>query len=470
MHTKLILASLAILPVIVSAQDASAALRAVSRAMGGENVASIQYSGHGARFTLGQNVNPGVAWPRVELKSYSRLVDFGEMGGREEWTAGTQQQVQIFGRSQSWNIVGGNSVPAPATYVERLVHMWLSPHGVVRSAMVNNASVRKAPSGKGVMFSYTILNRYKVNGYANEQNLVEKVETWFDNPVLGDMPVEIAFSDYKDHGGLQFPGRIVQKQGGHPTLDVTITEVKLNPTFTPNPPTRGPGGESGPPPANTQKLADGVWYVTGGSHHSVAVEFKDHVVVIEAPQNDDRSQAVIEAVKQAIPNKPIRYLVNTHHHFDHSGGLRTYVAEGATLVTHKINQPFYTTTFQAPRSLSPDRMAKEKKQAAFLAVTDKHVFQDDARTLELHHIQGNPHNDGILLAYLPKEKLLVEADVFTPPAAGAAAPATPNPASVNLYENIRRLKLNVEQIAPLHGRVVPLADLEKAIGKAPPAQ
>ena len=91
-----------------------------------------------------------------------------------------------------------------------------------------------------------------------------------------------------------------------------------------------------PPPVRvtTEKLADGIWYLTGGSHHSVLVEFADHVALIEAPQNEERSTAVIAEVKKLTPTKPIRYLVNTHHHFDHSGGLRTYVAEGATIVTH----------------------------------------------------------------------------------------------------------------------------------------
>jgi hypothetical protein len=97
---------------------------------------------------------------------------------------------------------------------------------------------------------------------------------------------------------------------------------------------------------------------------------------------------------------------------------------------------------------------------------DKRVLSDGMRTLELYLIQGTVHDDGIIMAYLPKEKLLVEADVYTPAAPNAAPPAQPNPLQVNLYDNIERLKLAVDQILPLHGRKIPLAELQKAIGKA----
>ena len=214
------------------------------------------------------------------------------------------------------------------------------------------------------------------------------------------------------------------------------------------------------------KAADGVWYVTGGSHHSVVVEMKDHLVVIEGPQNDARGTAVIAEVKKAMPNKPIKYVVNSHHHFDHAGGLGPFVAEGAIVITHDVNKAFFEQTLAAPRTVQPDTLAKSGKKATVEGVKDKRVLSDDTRTIELYHIQGNMHNDGLLMAYLPKEKLLVQADVYNPPAPNTPPPAQPHPAQVNLYENIERLKLAVDQMLPLHGRIVPLSDLLKAIGKA----
>jgi glyoxylase-like metal-dependent hydrolase (beta-lactamase superfamily II) len=192
---------------------------------------------------------------------------------------------------------------------------------------------------------------------------------------------------------------------------------------------------------------------------------QDHLVVIEGPQNDARATAVIAEVKKAIPNKMIKYVVTSHHHFDHIGGLGPFVAEGAIVITHDVNKAFFEQSLAAPRTVQPDTLAKSGKKATVEGVKDKRVLSDSTRTVELHHIQGNIHADGLLMAYLPHEKLLVEADVYTPAAPNTPPPATPHPAQVNLYDNIERLKLVVDQILPLHGRIVPLSELLKAIGK-----
>src|SRR5262245_5192566 len=309
------------------------------------------------------------------------------------------------------------------------------------------------------------MGKYRVVGTISADNLVEKVETRVYNPVLGDMHVETAYSGYREFGGFRFPTRIVQKQGGHPVLDLTVAEARTSAPLDVTVP--DPVLKAAPPvvTVKSEKLGEGVWYVAGGSHHSVLVEFADHVSLIEAPLNEERSNAVIAEVKKLVPAKPIRYLVTTHYHFDHSGGLRTYVAEGATIVTHQSNEKFYQTAFKLPHTLNPDRQAREKKKAKILAIGTKHVMTDSQHTLELHHIQSNAHNSGIIMAWLPKEKLLVEVDVYTPIPQNAAPPANPNANMVNLYENIQRLNLDVNRIVPLHGRIVDLAELKRTIGK-----
>jgi len=213
----------------------------------------------------------------------------------------------------------------------------------------------------------------------------------------------------------------------------------------------------------SQKLGDGVWFLAGGTHNSVLVDFKDYVAVIEGPLDEARSLAVIAEVKKLVPNKPIRYLINTHHHFDHSGGIRTYVAEGATIITHEMNRPYYEKTFAMPRTLSPDELSKNPKEAKFVTVTDKYVLTDGVRRLELYAVQGNGHNAGLIVAYLPKEKVLIEPDLFNPPPPNTPPPAAVSPYTASLQENIKRLKLDVRQIAPLHGRVVPVAEMQKAL-------
>src|SRR5437762_8692063 len=192
----------------------------------------------------------------------------------------------------------------------------------------------------------------------------------------------------------------------------------------------------------------------------------DHLVVIEGPQDDARALAVIDEVKKTVPNKPIKYVINTHHHFDHAGGLGPFVAEGATIITHDANKAFLEKSLAAPRTVQPDKLAQSGKKATVEGMQDKRVLSDGTRTIELYLIQGNVHHDGLIMAYLPKEKLLVEADAYTPAPPNAPPPAQPNANNVNLYENIERLKLAVDQILPLHGRKVPFSELQKWIGKA----
>jgi glyoxylase-like metal-dependent hydrolase (beta-lactamase superfamily II) len=469
----------------LTAQDSKATLDTIAAAMGATTLRSIQYSGSGATFALGQSVNADAPWPRFTVISYTATVNYetpamrqeilrtqGEnppRGGGGQPLAGEQRQIQVVSGRSAWNVGGTTATPAPAAVNERALQIWLTPHGFVKAAQAHNATSRSQTQGgrKSTLVSFAVPGTSKIQGVVNDQGLVEKVETWIDHPVLGDMPVETTYSDYKDFAGVKFPTRIVQKQGGFPTLDLTITTVEVNAPAAIDVPANVQQATPPPVRVESQKIADGVWYLTGGSHHSALVEFRDHLVVIEGPQNEERSLAVIAEVKKLVPSKPIKYLVNTHQHFDHAGGIRTYAAEGATIVTHQIYRPYYQKVFANPRTLNPDRLAQARGTATFDTVSDKKVLTDGARTLELHHIQGNPHNDGILMAYLPQERILIEADVYTPAPPAAAPPPTPNPFSVNLYENLQRLKLEVGQIAPLHGRLVTLDDLLKAIGRSP---
>jgi len=202
----------------------------------------------------------------------------------------------------------------------------------------------------------------------------------------------------------------------------------------------------------------------------VAVEMKDHIVVIEGPQSDERATAIIAETKRLIPNKPIKYVVNTHHHFDHSGGLRTFVAEGATVVTHQVNRAYYEKLFAAPHTLTPDALARSPRKATFETMTEKKVLTDGNQLIELHHLQGSGHNEGLIVAYLPKPRILVEADAYNPPAQANAPPLLPvSPYTANLIENVNRLKLDFETIIPIHlpadARKVTRAELMRAVGQ-----
>ena len=468
------------------AREETGALAAAAKALGASDVRSIEYSGTGRWFQFGQAPSPTLPWPAYDVSSFTASVNYDTPAarvqmeriqvvepGRVRPAPATQRPVQVVSGAHAWNMAVPAGAPpdtAPAlqpqveAVEERTMEIWTTPHGFLKAAAANKATSQPANGGSDV--SFTVGGKYRYIGRINAQNQVERVQTSIDNTVLGDTPVEVTYSEYRDFGGVMFPERIVRTQGGHPVLDITVSKVTVNPpvdiaipdvvrTFT-------------PPAVNVEmeKLADGVYYVKGGSHHSVAIDQRDHIVVVEAPQNEARSTAVIAKVKETIPDKPIRYLINTHHHFDHSGGLRTYMDEGATIVTHALNRPYYERAWAAPRTINPDKLARSNKSATFETFTDKHVMTDGRRTIEVHHIAGSGHNDAFAMVYLPAEKILIEVDAYAPAAANAPPPASPSPFAVNLYENIQRLKLDVHQIAALHGpRVATLADLRAFIGQ-----
>lgn len=477
-------AGVAIAMVSAACSKPAGTIEAAEETLGAATVKSIEYSGTGKWFQFGQAPNPTLPWPPFDVSSFKAAINYETPSARVEIVRkqtlepprvrpvpAEARPVQVVSGTYAWNLAtpagaAPGAAPVaqaqPAAVEERTMEIWVTPQGFLKAARANSATSEPANGGSTV--SFTSAGK-KYVGTIDAQNQVEKVQTWIDTPVLGDTLVETAYSGYKDFGGVMFPAHIVRTQGGHPVLDITVSEVKLNPTVDLPVPDQV---KNFTPPAvqvNVQKLADGVYYLTGTNAHTIAVDQSDHIVVVEAPANEARSDAVIAKIKETIPSKPIRYVINSHGHFDHSGGLRTYVDEEATIVTHQMNQPYFERAWAAPRTINPDRLARSKKAAKFETVTDKHVLTDSKRNVEIHSIAGSGHNDAFLMVYLPKEKILVEGDAFTPGAADAPPPAVPNPYTVNLYENIQRLKLDVRQIAALHGpRVTTMADLRAAIG------
>lgn len=482
-----LVAVVAIVTSAACARQASGTLQAATAALGANEMKSIGLSGTGRWYQFGQAPNPTLGWPQFDVSNFTASINYDTASARVQMVRKQtlepgrlrpapveQRPVQVVSGTYAWNMAAPADAPAdaalvpqaqPAAVEERTMEIWTTPHGFLKAAMTNNATSQPANGGSEV--SLTILGKYRYIGKINAQNQVERVQTWIDNPVLGDTPVEFTYSAYRDFGGVMFPAHIVRTQGGYPVLDITVSDVKANPAVDITVPVEVRTFTAPATSVAVQKLADGVYYLTGGTHHSVAIDQRDHIVVVEGPQNEARSAAVIAKVKETIPNKPIRYLINTHVHFDHSGGLRTYVDEGATIVTHAMNKAYYEQAWAAPRTINPDRLAQSKKSATFETFTDKHVLTDGRRSIEIYPIVGNGHNDAFAMVYLPTEKILIEVDAYTPAAPNATPPAMPNPFSVNLYENIQRLKLDVRQIAALHGpRVATMGDLRAAIGIA----
>ncbi len=457
-----------------SAQDAKTVLRAAQKAIG--DVTSIQYSGTGHIYSFGQAWTPNAVWPSTNLTSYTKTIDYSSKSAQEDYVhsepnpmvkgggrpfAGDDKQVNFVSGQYAWDMPGKAPVPQLGAAAERQLQIWLTPHGFLKGALENNATAKKEATRTEVSFE---TGKFKVVGMIDARNLVTKTETWLPNPVLGDMLVETTFSGYKDFNGVKFPAMIVQKQGGQPVLELAVSGVKANPGLSVSVPDAVKTATAPPIKVQSEKMGEGIWFLAGGSHNSMVVEFPTYITVIEGPLGEGRSLAVIAEAKKLVPNKPIKYLINTHSHFDHSGGVRTYVAEGAIIITQEINVPFYQKAWAAPRTLAPDNLSKGAKEANFLPVKEKYVLSEGNRTLEIFHENGSMHNAGMLIVYFPKEKILEEADDYTPDLPELAAPSGIRPPvfMANLMKQIQLLKLDVATVAPMHGIVVPFSELQKA--------
>lgn len=463
-----------------SPPSATDVLARASQAMGATQLKSIRYAGEGEGFTFGQAFLPNGPWPKVTYHSLVRTVDYEAGAMRDEVVlsraeprggggyplAGPQRNDQFVSGELAWNVVGGNVAPGSRFVADRVHQLWITPHGVLKAAQRHNASLRAGEGGAQVL-SFTQPGRYRAAVTVSAEGLVTQIDSTFPDPVLGDTTSLTLYSDYRDFNGVKFPTRVLQTSGGFPVLDLTIKEVQPNAPVAALalPDAARNQGER----VISEKVAGGVWFIAGGSHNSVAIEMADHLILVETPLNDARTGAVIDHVKGLVPGKPIRYAVNSHQHFDHSGGVRAAVAEGATIVTQAANVPYFERVLAQPNALRPDRLAQAGKPARLQGVADKAVMSDATRSVELHRIVGGVHSDSFLMVYLPKERLLIQADAYTPLPPNTPPPATPNANHVNLIDNIERLRLAVDRILPLHGRVVPVAELYATAGRALPS-
>ncbi len=460
-NTLAIVAVAATLSLNALAQDAKSVLANATKAMGVDTLNSLTFSGSASLVNFGQAPTSTGPWQGNLITNYVRSMTFGaQMTSR---ATGIQLTPPITGgppAPQPYN----QNIPATATAWAQQLEIHLTPWGFLKAAAANNATLAKpVPGSTYNVLSYITTQKapsglaYKVNGYVNKSTgMIDRVETWIEHPLFGDLQVENIYGDYRDFKGTKVPFKVQQRRGGDVIFDANIINAESNPTnitelMTPPAAANGKGGAAPPaaaapaaPLVTSEKIADGVYRITGG-YVAMAIEFKDFILVLEGPQSEARGLAVIAEAKKLIPNKPIRYVFNSHYHFDHSSGLAPFVAEGATIITQENNVNYYTRALTGPRTLAGDTLAKSPKKPKFMPVAELGQVTDGTRTVEFHHIINMNHTNGMLIAYLPKEKLIFQAD-FTLPAAGQQ----PNEFVRALGPNLTRLKLDYNRFVPVH--------------------
>lgn len=504
-------------------------LDAAAKAMGVDDLRCIAFSGTGSSGKVGQNLLQSTDWPKGEpLEAYIRTIDF-ENGWSVErfrrkpglnpaswkygpgWLGGTplqrheDQTFAVVGE-HAWHVDGSEGRPVAVPSMAELwqLDIWMTPHGFVKAARMPGAkptaiwrwelgeSGRDGATTAGIqkvsVVSATVLGRYRVNATIREGNIVQRTQTRVPHAVLGDMNYEHEFTEWKDLGnGIVFPAgwhhhdgwdderQVPLITGGHNSFGGSFPDMRVNdcaPLAVPpqvldtDPPDYG---------VEATELAKGVWLLGGGSHNSIAVEFADFVAIIEAPLNEQRSLAVIDKVVALVPSKPIRFLVNTHDHYDHLGGLRTYLHVGATIVTHQRNRLFYESELlnYVPRTLEPDMVSlypptEISEGYTMEDVDEKYILGDGSRFLEIYYVQGfGSHVEGMLMAYLPKERILVEADMYDPGLLAESSPDRPTAGEAALYQNVMQNGLQPATVAPIHGDAVSWDDFLRETSHRP---
>jgi glyoxylase-like metal-dependent hydrolase (beta-lactamase superfamily II) len=473
---SLILAVFSI-PSSAQAQTGRELIERVATAMGGVrrimSVKTISLRGTGENYNFGQNHTPDSDLPMFTVTKYLRVIDFANSRWRQDQTREprfitgntTPQRSRIGFDVVAYDITSDTSMRrlggrAP---VDRRAELIVHPIGFLQAALAPGARLEElAPKNSLRRARLDVDGERYTMSVDTKTMLPAQIERTIPNTTLGDISLVNEFPKWYAASDVRVPIEIIQRIDGRWRLskldfdgiridgdigDITVPESIRNDPLQPvniN--------------VTVDSIAPGVWLLAGGSHHSVAIEMKDHLVLVEAPQNDDRVLAVIRKARSLRPDKPLRAVINTHHHFDHSGGIRAAISEGLTVITHNANKQFFQNLAARRFTIQPDQLARSPRKAVIEGVTDKRSITDGTRVIDVYAIGGSAHSGSILMVHLPAEKLLIEADLYTPPAV-----PTPMPFAANLLENIESRSIQVERIVPIHGRVVPFSDLKAAL-------
>lgn len=323
----------------------------------------------------------------------------------------------------------------------------------------------------------------------NSTFLPSKVETMEDDPIHGDALIEVFFDDWQAVDGLMFPFLVTHElhdeviEERRNLIDVNVdlpnntfilpTNLRNLSADVEDDSSRGWVSSQwylrmhafGIPHydinhfANFTEMVPGVYHVTGSTHHSLVVEMNDHIVVVEPALYEERSQAVINEIAKRWHDKPIEYIVATHAHDDHIGGLRSYAAEGATIISSETGLHEVKHILNSSHTLKPDSFQNnppEHIEIETVPDNEKMTISDGNRSIDIYTV-NNTHSNDMLAVYLPSEQILLDSDLYSPG-------GTPEPFrkySKELLKFITDSGIEVNMIAGTHGTVGggPIKDL-----------
>ena len=461
----------ALLSTSTATQNASSIVAGASKAMGVDTLNSITYSGTARNGAFGQSKAIGEPMGAVNvtrITEYTRTINFapgGDATALVSRATGPTQPPTVPGVPAPMPGVFNQNITAQqaSTNWNQGLNVWTTPWGFLKGAAANNATVRQQGGQQVVSFTPPNLKSpsgqtYSVTGYINGQNLVTQGRDTSRQRGRRRPARRIRVLELPEHERRAGADAHCSETGRHGDvrrgdqsrrrrIQRTSRRCSRHHLHQPEPPAVQPGG---PPPAPAaapvEKLGEGVFKI-GGNYTSLAVDMGDHILVVESGQSDARGLAVMAAAKQAIPNKPIRFVVNSHPHFDHASGLAAAAAEGATILTHRNNEEAMERLMSGPRTLTGDSLSKlpARRVNFFEGVGDRDVRKgNNGKVVELHRVP-NEHSDGMLIVYLPAEKVVWSADVTA---------VNPNPGQLAtvraVNETLTKLKLDYNSWIQAH--------------------
>ena len=377
---------------------------------------------------------------------------------------------------QNFDLLNRTVTPLAAAGVQNqlAVYQRRLPALILRTALQRSATLRylgedTIAGAKHHVITFVHQDPVQVSLYVDAKtNLVSKYEMIYPDTVTGDDASELNFSGYRKVGPLMVPTTFVWKQAGDVTAkwtyDVAFDPQLPDTTFDDKTDGFRVLAAAPPRPVATEKLGDGVYLVTnlgGGGYNVMAVEFSDHVVAIEAPLSSQVGDQAIAEIKKAIPNKPIKFVAVTHHHGDHAGGLRAFVAGGTTVVTTSQNVAFVKSLVES-KGLQDSLTNGSSSLKLELLDGKKRVFSDSSQTLELYDIGPNPHAREMLVAYLPKQGILFQGDMFFSPFEGQVL-GFAQEATQHFAAKVREMGLTVNKLVGVHGKVGTMGELDESL-------
>jgi len=506
--TRLLLIFAVLIITACSDNDGANVQERAAQAMGGsEALQAVQNQrvvASGTWFEPEQTFQPGDAPRQVSTFQSTLTHDLAADRVRYDWSRDitypfvtTQVYAEVIDGDQGMVTGTDGSGPTPAAMPSvrlatvRKLNRLTSPLVLLRAALADPAGVetRADEVFEGKTYHVLALTREQPRPIrlfiAPDTFLPAKADTLEDDPYYGDTLHEVLYSDWRQQGAIMVPFGLTQRLTG---LDRTITlqnevrtEVANNVAipadlFTIPAELRIPAdaaeaarGERmaqwflrrqaiGIPSFTDQGLAvtvaetrpgSGVFFVSGGSHNSLIVEQPDHLIVVEPALYESLSQAVIAQIKTRFPTKPIRYVVASHFHIDHGGGVRAYAAEGAIIVTGEASRAHFAAILAAPHTVFPDSLQNNPRPVELLAVPVDNGLQLSGGAVAVYPVLDQTHAADMVVPFVPTEGLLFVSDLFSPAGATVAAAAIPLP----LQQTFTRFTLAVTSIAGGHGTI-----------------